>query len=171
MFFLLAYVTFGNVRLAGVCLIAARLAQLGGIKLTGGRIQQMQCMRFVLLLVLGGATALTQNPNFIMVQPSALYFAMAGLTFWRGGMIRYITPAARQRVPETVTIAAGYAWAALMAAFGLSNLIILLYFDLTTWAWFIAVGAIGAKTLQYIMFRMIIRRRLAQFQWITLGKV
>jgi intracellular septation protein len=168
-FFLLAYLTFGNVRFAGVCLIAARLAQLGGIKLTGRRIQQMQCMRFALVLVLGGATVLTQNPNFIMVQPSAFHFAVAGLMLWRGGMIRYITPAARQRVPEAVTVAAGYAWAALVAALGLTNLIIVLYFDLTTWAWFIAVGAIGAKTLQYVMFRMIVRRRIVQFRWITLG--
>jgi intracellular septation protein A len=168
-FFLLAYVTFGNVRLAGVCLIAARLAQLGGIKLTGRRIHQMQWMRFALVLVLGGATVLTQNPDFIMVQPSALHFAVAGLMLWRGGMVLYITSAARQRVPETVTVAAGYAWAALMAALGLTNLMIVLYFNLTTWAWFIVVGAIGAKTLEYVMFRMIVRHRIVQCPWITLG--
>jgi intracellular septation protein len=168
-FFLLAYVTFGNVRLAGVCLIAARLAQLGGIKLTGRRIQQMQWMRFALVLILGGATVLTQNPNFVMVQPSALHFAVAGLMLRRNGMVLYITSAARQRAPETVTVAAGYAWAALMTALGLTNLIIVLYFNLTTWAWFIVVGAIGAKTLQYVMLRMIVRHRIVQFRWITLG--
>lgn len=168
-FFLLAYVTFGNVRLAGVCLIAARLAQLGGIKLTGRRIQQMQWMRFALVLILGGATVLTQNPNFVMVQPSALHFAVAGLMLGRNGMVLYITSAARQRAPETVTVAAGYAWAALMTALGLTNLIIVLYFNLTTWAWFIVVGAIGAKTLQYVMLRMIVRHRIVQFRWITLG--
>jgi tetratricopeptide (TPR) repeat protein len=167
--FLLAYVTCSNVRLAGVCLIAARLAQLGGIKLTGRRIQQMQWMRCALVLVLGGATVLTQNPNFIMVQPSALHFAAAGLILWRGGMVLYITSAARQRVPETVTVAAGYAWATLMAALGLTNLIIVLYFNVTAWAWFIVVGAIGAKALQYVIFRMIVRHRIVQFRWITLG--
>jgi hypothetical protein len=36
-------------------------------------------------------------------------------------------------------------------------------------AWFVAVGAIGAKTLQYVMFRMIVRRRIVQFRWITLA--
>ena len=160
--------TFGNVRLAGIYLIAARLAQLGGIKLTGRRIQQMQWMRFALVLVLGGATVLTQNPVFIMIQPSALHFAMAGIILWCGGMVPYIISAASQRVPETVTVAAGYAWAALIAAFGLTNLIIVLYFNLTTWAWFIVVGAIGAKTLQYVMFRMIVRHQIVQFRWITL---
>jgi intracellular septation protein A len=84
----------------------------------------------------------------------------------RGWMIRYITPVARQNVSETTMVAAGYAWAALMAALGLTNLVIALHFDLATWAWFVSVGAVGAKlaavALQYAVFRTIVRRRLAQ---------
>jgi intracellular septation protein len=167
--FLLAYLISGNVRLAASIVIAAHLAQLGGIKLTGRRIQPMRWMRFAIVLVLGGVTILTQNPRFVMVQPSVVHFAVAALMLRRGGMIRYISPIASQRVPETVTVAAGRASAALMAALGLTNLIIVLYFGLTTWAWFVSVGAIGAKALQYAVFRTIVRRRLAQFQWSTLG--
>jgi hypothetical protein len=63
-------------------------------------------------------------------------------------------------------VAAGYAWAALMAALGLTNLIIALYFGLASWAWFVVLGAVGAKAagvaLQYAVFRTIVRRRLAQ---------
>ena len=54
-------------------------------------------------------------------------------------------------------VAVGYAWAALIAAFGLTNLIIALFFGLNTWAWFVSVGAIGAKALQYAVFRTIVR--------------
>jgi len=62
-------------------------------------------------------------------------------------------------------VAAGYAWAALLAAIGLANLTIAMHFDFATWAWFVSVGAVGAKlaafALQYGVFRVIIRQRIA----------
>jgi len=49
---------------------------------------------------------------------------------------------------------------------GLANLFIALRFDFATWAWFVSVGAGGAKlaavALQYGVFRAIVRQRLAQ---------
>ena len=84
----------------------------------------------------------------------------------RDWMIGYITPVARQNLPQAAISAVGYAWAALMTALGLANLIIALYFDLVTWAWFILVGAVGAQlaavALQYAVFRAMVRRRLSQ---------
>jgi intracellular septation protein len=84
----------------------------------------------------------------------------------RGWMIRYITPIARQNVPETTMVAAGYAWAVLMAALGFANLVIAVYFDFATWAWFVTVAAVGAElgavAMQFAVFRTIVRRRLAQ---------
>jgi intracellular septation protein A len=81
-------------------------------------------------------------------------------------MIRYLPEIVLQNVPEPTIVAAGYAWAALLAVLGLSNLIIALHFDFVTWAWFISVGSVGAKlaafALQYGVFRAIVRRRIAQ---------
>jgi hypothetical protein len=52
-----------------------------------------------------------------------------------------------------------------MAALGIISLVIALYFDLATWAWFVSAGAVGAKiaavALQYAVFRTIVRHRLA----------
>jgi len=63
-------------------------------------------------------------------------------------------------------VAAGYAWAALLAALGLANLFIALRFDIATWAWFISVGSVGATrtafALQYGVFRAIVRQRIAR---------
>jgi intracellular septation protein A len=101
-----------------------------------------------------------------MLKPSIVHFAVGAVMLRRGWMIRYITPIARQNVSEATMVVAGYAWAALIATLGLTNLIIVLYFDFVTWAWFISVGAVGAKiaavTLQFAVFRAIVRRRLAQ---------
>lgn len=69
-------------------------------------------------------------------------------------------------MPEPTIIAAGYAWAALLAALALANLTIALHSDFVTWAWFISVGAVGAKVgaflLQYGVFQAIVRQRITQ---------
>ena len=84
----------------------------------------------------------------------------------RGWMIRYMPQIVLRNVPEPTLVAAGYAWAALLAALGLTNLFIALRFDVITWAWFISVGSVGAKlaafALQYGVFRAIERQRISQ---------
>ena len=84
----------------------------------------------------------------------------------RGWMLRYLPEIVLRNVPEPAIVAAGYAWAALLAALGLANLIIALRFDFAIWAWFISVGSVGGKlaafALQYGVFRMIVRQRIAQ---------
>jgi intracellular septation protein A len=101
-----------------------------------------------------------------MVKPTIVHFAVAAVMLRRGWMIRYLPEIVVQNVPEPAIVAAGYAWAGLLAAIGLANLIIALRFDFATWAWFISVGAIGAKlaafALQYGVFRAIVRQRIAQ---------
>jgi intracellular septation protein len=164
--FLIAYAVSGNIRVAAGIALAAGLAQLAFPKPSRQLVRSMQWASFAVSLILGGATILTQNPRFVMAKPSVVHFAVAIAMLRRGWMIRYVTPIARQNVSEATMVAAGYIWAALMAALGLTNLIIALYFDLATWAWFVLVGAVGAKVagvaLQYAVFRTIVRRRLAQ---------
>jgi intracellular septation protein len=79
-------------------------------------------------------------------------------------MTRYLPQIARQNLPESVPVIAGYAWAALLIAIGLANIAIALYADFATWAWFVSVGAVGAKIaaflLQYAAFRILVRRNL-----------
>src|SRR5262249_35012859 len=108
----------------------------------------------------------TQSPRFIMVKPTIVRFAVAAVMLRRGWMIiRYLPEIVVQNVPEPAIVAAGYAWAALIAAIGLANLTIALRFDFATWAWFVSVRAVGAKlaafALQYGVFRVIIRQRIA----------
>src|SRR5207302_400363 len=130
------------------------------------RIEPMQWMILGLVVVLGTATILTESPRFMMVKPSIGHFAVAVIMLRRGWMIRYLPEIVTQNLPEPVIVAAGYAWAGLLAAIGIVNLGFAAYGDIVIWAWFISVGSIGAKiaafALQYGVFRMMIRRRLAQ---------
>src|SRR6266481_493577 len=66
-------------------------------------------------------------------------------------MLRYLPEIAVRNVPEPAIVAAGYGCAALLAAIGLVNLIIALHFDFVTWAWFVSVGAVGAKLVAFAL--------------------
>jgi len=164
--FLIAYAVSNDVPIAAGAAVAAGFVHAGSCRLRGLRVHPLEWTDFALLLALGGATILTQNPRFVMLKPSFVHFGIAAAMFRRGWMIGYITPNARQNVPEPAMVGAGYAWAVLMAALGLTNAVIALDFNLTTWAWFILVGSVGAKlgavALQYTIFRTIVCRRLAQ---------
>jgi intracellular septation protein len=164
--FFVVYLVSGNIIAAAAIAIAVGLAQLARTKLAGRRVEPMQWMVLGVVLVLGTATILTQSPRFMMVKPSIGHFAVALIMLRRGWMMRYLPEIATQNLPEPIIVAAGYAWAALLAAIGIVNLGFAAYGDIAIWAWWISFGAIGAKiaafALQYIVFRMMVRRRLAQ---------
>ena len=93
----------------------------------------------------------------MMIKPTIVHFAVATVMLRRGWMLRYLPDIVLRNVPETTIVAAGYAWAGLLAALGLANLFVALRLDFATWAWFVSVGAGGAKlaafALQYGVFR------------------
>ena len=160
--FLVVYAISGSLFAAAGIAVSAALVQFARLGLTRRRIEPMQWMSLGLVVVLGGATMLTQSPRFVMIKPTIVHFAVATVMLRRGWMLRYLPELVLQNVPEPTIVAAGYAWAALLAALGLTNLFIALRFDFTTWAWFISVGSVGAKlalfALQYGVFRAIVRR-------------
>jgi intracellular septation protein A len=163
--FLVVYVMSGSVFAAAAVAVTAGLVQLARLRLTRRPIEPMQWMSLGLVVVLGGATMLTQNPRFMMIKPTIVHFAVAAVMLRRGWMIRYMPQIVLRNVPEPTLVATGYAWAALLAALGLTNLFIALRFDFITWAWFISIGSVGVKlaafALQYCIFRMIVRQRIA----------
>jgi intracellular septation protein len=164
--FVLVYALSGSLVVAAGIAVAVGLAQLARLRLTRRQIEPMQWMSLGLVLVLGAATLLTHSPRFMMLKPTVVHFAVAAVMLRRGWMIRYLPEIARQNVPEAVVVVAGYAWAGLLTALGLANLVIALNFDFATWAWFISFGAVGAKVaafaLQYAVFRTIVRQRIAR---------
>jgi len=164
--FLVAYAVSGSLFVAVGIAVTAGLVQLASLGLMGRRIEPMQWMSLGLVVVLGGATMLTQSPRFMMIKPTIVHFAVAALMLRPGWMIRYLPELVVRDVPEPAIVAAGYGWAALLVALGLANLFIALRFDIAIWAWFISVGSVGTKlaafALQYGVFRAIVRQRVAQ---------
>ena len=162
--FLITYLVSGSITAAAAIAIFAALLQFGALKLRRRRIEPMQWMSLGLVVVLSGATILTQSPQFVMLKPSIVHFALAAVMLRRGWMLRYLPEFVLQNLPERVPVAAGYAWAGLMTVLGVINLGIALSADIVVWAWFVSVVAVGAKIaaflLQYAVFRTIVVRNV-----------
>lgn len=161
--FLAVYVITGNVVLATATAIAGAIAQVIHARLRGNPLGFMTYASLALVIVLGTATLLTKDPRFVMFKPSIAHFAIGAIMLKRGWMLRYMPPIAVENIPKLIT-AAGYAWAALMLALGLGNIAIALTGNVKLWALYVSVIAIGAKiaafTIQYVIFRVVITRKL-----------
>jgi intracellular septation protein len=161
--FLALYLTTGNVVLATTVAIAGALAQVIYARVKGQQLGFMTYASLALVIVLGSATLLTNDPRFVLAKPSIAHFAIGAIMLKRGWMLRYVPPIVAQTIPEYVTLA-GYAWAALMFVLGLGTIAVALSGDMRLWAIYVSVVAVGAKVVafavQYIVFRIVIINRL-----------
>jgi intracellular septation protein len=161
--FLALYLTTGNVVLATSVAIAGAVAQVVYSRANGKPLAFMTYASLALVIVLGGATLLTNDPRFVLAKPSVAHFAIGAIMLRRGWMLRYMPPLVRETIPEYVTVA-GYAWAALMFALGLGTIAVAATGDLKLWAVYVSVVSVGAKVaafaIQYATFRILITNRL-----------
>ena len=116
-----------------------------------------------LVIVLGGATILTNDPRFVLAKPSIAHFAVGAIMLKRDWMLRYVPPIVSETIPEYVTIA-GYAWAVLMFVLGAGTIGVAATGDLRLWTIYVSVVMMAAKILafavQYAAFRIIVTSRL-----------
>ena len=161
--FLAAYLVTGSITIAVGVAIATALLQFAILKLRSRPLDAMQWTSLGLVVVLGGIALVTADPRFILVKPGLIHIAIGAAMLRRGWMIRYLPPIVPERLGEGTVVAAGYAWSGLMVAIGIAIIVVAILFDFAVWAWFVSVGVmglqIGAFLLQYIVFRMMIRRR------------
>ncbi len=161
--FLTLYLTTGNVVLATSVAIAGAVAQVVYSRIKRQPLGFMTYASLGLVMVLGSATLLTNDPRFVLAKPSIAHFAIGAIMLKRGWMLRYVPPIVSETIPEYVTIA-GYAWAALMFALGAGTIAVASTGDLKLWALYVSVVLIGAKltafALQYVAFRVLVTNRI-----------
>jgi intracellular septation protein len=161
--FLVLYLSTDNVLLATSVAIAGAVAQVVYSRVNGKPLGFMTYASLALVIVLGGATLLTNDPRFVLAKPSIAHFAIGAIMLKRGWMLRYVPPLVVETIPEYVTIA-GYAWAALMFLLGLGVIAVASTGDIKLWAFYVSVVAIGAKVaafaVQYVAFRILVTNQL-----------
>jgi intracellular septation protein len=161
--FLVLYLITGNVMLATGMAIAGSVAQVIYAHIKGQPLGFMTYASLALVIVLGGATVLTNDPRFVMAKPAIAHFAIGAIMLKRGWMLRYMPPIVTETVPEYVTVA-GYAWAALMFALGAGTIAVAMTGDIRLWGLYVSVVAFGAKlaafAVQYVAFRILVTQRI-----------
>jgi intracellular septation protein A len=161
--FLALYFISGNVLLATAVAIAGAIAQLIYVHVRAQPLGFMTYASLALVVVLGSATLLTNDPRFVLAKPSIAHFAIGAIMLKRGWMLRYMPPVVAETIPEYVTFA-GYAWAALMFALGAGVIAVAMTGDMALWALYVSVVAIGAKVaafaVQYVAFRILVTNRI-----------
>jgi intracellular septation protein len=161
--FLVLYLATDNVALATSVAIAGAVAQVIYARIKAQPLSFMTYASVGLVIVLGSATLLTDDPRFVLAKPSIAHFAIGAIMLKRGWTLRYSPPIVIETIPEYVTIA-GYAWAALMFALGAGTIAVASTGDLKLWAFYVSVVLIGAKVVafavQYVAFRVLVTSRL-----------
>src|ERR1700737_1101873 len=157
--FLVLYLATDNVLLATSVAIAGAVAQVIYSRIKGEPLAFMTYASLALVIVLGGATLLTNDPRFVLAKPAIAHFAIGTIMLKRGWMLRYMPPRVTETIPEYVTIA-GYAWAALMFVLGAGPIAVASTGDLRLWAIYVSVVLLGAKVaafaIQYAVFRILV---------------
>ena len=115
--FLAIYLATDNVLLATGVAIAGAIAQVIYARVKGKPLGYMTYASVALVIVLGSATLLTNDPRFVLAKPAIGHFAIGAIMLKRGWLLRYLPAIVTDNIPEYVTVA-GYAWAGLMFVLG-----------------------------------------------------
>jgi intracellular septation protein len=161
--FVAVYFITDNVLLATGVAIASAVAQVVYAHIKGEHLGFMTYASLALVVVLGGATLLTNDPRFVLAKPAIAHFAIGAIMLKRGWMLRYMPPIVAETIPEYVTVA-GYGWAALMFVLGCGTIAIAMTGDIKLWAFYVSVVLLGAKiaafAIQYVAFRILVTNRV-----------
>jgi intracellular septation protein len=157
------YFATGSIALATAIGIAGAVVQVVRARVTGQELSFMTWASLGLVIVLGTATLVTNDPRFVLAKPSIAHFAIGAIMLKRGWMLRYVPPVVVETIPEYVTIA-GFCWAVLMFVLGLGTIAVALTGDMKLWAIYVSFVAVGAKiaafAIQYVAFRLLVTSRL-----------
>src|SRR5215470_6086077 len=161
--FLVIYLATDNIVLATGVAIAGAIAQVIYSRIRGKELGYMTWASLGLVIVLGTATLLTNDPRFVLAKPAIGHFAVGAIMLKRGWMLRYMPPLVTETIPEYVTFA-GFAWAALMFVLGAGTIAVAMTGDLKLWTFYVSVVLVGAKlaafAIQYVAFRLMVTSRI-----------
>jgi intracellular septation protein A len=160
--FVVLYFSTGNVALATIVAVVGAVGQFIYARIKKQRLDVMAYASVALVVVLGGATLITNDPRFVLIKPSVGHIAVGAIMLRRDWMARYVPPVVTATIPEYVRVA-GYLWAVLMIALGAGVIVTALSGDIKLWTTYVLVVAPAAKVAavaaQYLVFRLVIRSR------------
>jgi intracellular septation protein A len=142
--------------------MAVGIGQVGWLLLRGRKIAALQWASVGLVIVMGSAAILTNDPRFVMIKPTIIYVVVATSMLQPGWLTRYTPPDGLVYLPRSLMVGAGYGWAALMALTAVLNMYFAFFTSAAVWAAFLAIFPMASKltafAIHYAVFRAIARR-------------
>lgn len=124
----------------------------------------LQWLSLVLITTFGGATILFHRPHFIMVKPTLLWLALGAVMLRRDWMAPYLPPIVTENLDDSQIVKAGYAYAGLMFALAVLNVVVAFAASAKFWAIYALIGPAVAQVVLlvalYIRFRKQILARI-----------
>lgn len=145
----LFFITF---KLAGIyaataVAIGATLLQIGWLYYRNGKVEAMQWVSLVIIVLFGGATLLFHDDMFIKWKPTVLYWLMgAALVLGHLVMKRNFLQnlmGAQIELPPEIWLRLLWAWSGFFVVMGVVNLWVAFNFDLDTWVSYKLFGGMG----------------------------
>lgn len=152
--FFIAYKFFGLMLATQVAIVAA-LVQLIWLRIATGKIQKINLISFLSILILGGATLLLKNEIFVKWKPTVVYWALS-----TGLLVSQIfgSKPLMQRLgensvplPDRIWRQINLLWCGFFFFLGLINLYVVYNFSTATWVNFKLFGTLGLTVVFIIL--------------------
>lgn len=146
----------GDIIIATAVLIPATILQMGYTWLKTKTIEKMQLTTLVLVIVLGGATVLLQDKNFIMWKPTVVNWLFAlvfiGSHFIGGKPIVQRMLASSIELPQPIWTRLSWAWIGFFVLMGILNIFVAYTMSEENWVNFKLFGMLGL-TLVFVVLQ------------------
>jgi intracellular septation protein len=145
----LFFITFklAGIYVATAVAIAATLLQIGWLHFRHGKVETMQWVSLVIIVLFGGATLVFHDDTFIKWKPTVLYWLMGAalalghLVFKRNFLQSLM--GSQLELPAPVWLRLLWAWTGFFVLMGVLNLWVAYNFDLDTWVSYKLFGGMG----------------------------
>lgn len=146
---------FFNLMVATQVAIAASLVQLIWLRVATGKIQKVNLISFLSILILGSATLLLKNDIFVKWKPTVVYWSLAiGLLITQiVGKKPFIQRLGETSVnlPDRIWRQLNLGWSSFFLILGLINLYVVYNFSTTIWVNFKLFGTLGLTIIFIIL--------------------
>lgn len=158
---------FFNLMIATQVAIVASLLQLIWLRISTGKLQKVNLISFLSILVLGGATLLLKDDIFIKWKPTAVYWLLSiallfSQVFGKKPLIQRLAEGSIS-LPDKIWRHLNIIWCIFFSLMGITNLYVVYNFDTAAWVNFKLFGTLGL-TLVFIIGQSVYMAKHSQVQ-------
>jgi intracellular septation protein len=127
--------------------IVATVAQIAWLRWRTGRVEALQWVSLVVIVLFGGATLVAHDETFIKWKPTILYWLMGGALLgaqliWRRNLLKMLL-GDKVQLPDPAWRVMNHSWTGFFAFMGAINLWVAYAFSTDTWVNFKLFGGLG----------------------------